>query len=129
GAACVRVPARGGAGEGDLAAGGVLQDLVGDLRGRAHDEVGDARRQPGLDHAFKNLNETQGRLAGRLADDRAAGRQRRGDLARLERYGEVPRADGADDADRVLDDQVPFAGSGVRDHLAVGALALLGEPL
>ena len=81
----------------------VFQELVGDLLGRADDEVGDARRQPGVDQALEDLDQAQRRLAGRLADDRAAGGQGRGDLARLQRDREVPRADGADDADRMLD--------------------------
>ena len=66
-------------------------------------------RQPGLDQALEDLDQAQRRLAGGLADDGAAGGQGRRDLARLQRDREVPRADGADDADRVLDRDVPLA--------------------
>ena len=45
----------GRAGEADLADGRVLEELVGDLLGRADDEVGHARRQPGVDQALEDL--------------------------------------------------------------------------
>ena len=119
----------GRAGEADLAADRVFQELVGDLLGRADDEVGHARRQAGVDQALEDLDQAQRRLAGGPADDGAAGRQGRGDLARLQRDREVPRADGPDDADRMLERHVPLARHRVGDDLAVGALAFLGEPL
>ena len=59
----------------------VLEERVGDLLGRADDQVGDARRQAGVDQALEHLDQAQRRLAGGLADDGAAGGQGRGDLA------------------------------------------------
>ena len=48
----------GRAGEAELAADGVFQKLVADLLRRAHDQVGDTRRQPRFDHVFEEQNQT-----------------------------------------------------------------------
>ena len=62
---------------------------------RADDQVRHARRQPGVDAGTRRRSmQRQRRLAGRLADDRATGREGRGDLAGLQRDREVPRPDG-----------------------------------
>ena len=109
---------------------GVLQELVADLLGRADDQIG-ARPagKPASTRHSKTWMRHKRRLAGRLADDGAAGGESRGDLAGLQRDREIPRADGADHADGMLDGHVPLARRRVGDDLAVGALALLGEPL
>ncbi len=42
-------------------------------------------------------------------------------------FGEVPRGDGGDDADRLLDHHLAGGGARARDGLAIDALALFGE--
>ena len=118
----------GRSGKRNLANGRVLEELVGDFLGRADDQVSDAGRQAGVDHALKDLHQAKRGLARRLADDGAARRESRGDLAGLQRDREIPRADGADDADGMLDDEMAFAGGRVRDHLPVGPFAFFREP-
>ena len=71
----------------------------------------------------------QRRLLGRLDDDRAAGGQRRGHLARDHGEREIPRRDRRADADRLLDDDQPLVRHRRRNRFAIGALAFLGEPL
>ena len=67
-------------------------------------------------------------LAG-LHHHRAAGGERRADLARDHRGREIPRRDRRDDADRLADDDDAGVGAVARDGLAVDALRLLGVEL
>ena len=66
--------------------------------------------KPGLLGQRRQRQRGQRRLLGGLDDDRAAGRQCRGDLARDHRQREVPRRDRRADADRLLDDHQPLVG-------------------
>ena len=116
------------AGEADLAAKRILQEFLGNFLRRPHHQVDDAGRRSRFDHAFEELNQAQGRLAGRLADDGAAHRQGRRDLARLQRDREIPGTDGPDDADRMLERDVAFARRRMRDDVAVGPFPFLAEP-
>jgi hypothetical protein len=73
--------------------------------GPRRDEVEHARRQPHLlEHLGQRERRQRRHLAG-LEHDGAPGRQRRGDLGHDLVQRVVPRRDGADDADRLLDDQ------------------------
>ncbi len=58
----------------------------------------------------------------------AAGRQRRADLAGDHGAGEIPRRNGGSHAHRLLLHQNALVAGVRRDHIAVQALALLGEP-
>jgi hypothetical protein len=72
-------------------------------RGAAGDDVEHAARQAGALREFGQRQRGERRLLGRLHDHRAAGGQRRRDLARDHRRREVPRRDGGADADRLLE--------------------------
>ncbi len=92
-------PDLGRAGEGDDADAQVLEHLA-DHRARAArgDDVDDARRHARLLEDRHQGQRGQRRLRGRLEDDGAAGGERRADLARRHRGGEVPRRDQHGDA-------------------------------
>ena len=82
--------------------------------------------QAGGFHAISEDHGAQRRPGRRFQHDRAACRQRRGDLADRQHQWEVPRADRADRADGRLDGQVPLALDLVRDDPAVAAAGLPG---
>ena len=87
------------------------------------------RGTPGALGELGERERRERRLLGRLDDHRAACRERRRGLARDHRGGEVPRGDAGGDADRLLGHDDAHAVCGRRDHVAVGALRLLAEPL
>ena len=98
--------ARGGrAGERDHVDVGVRGDRLADDRAEAGDEVEDAGGQADLLEDLGQRVRRQRRDLGRLQHDGAAGGQRRGDLGDHLVQRVVPRRDGADDADRLLDDE------------------------
>jgi hypothetical protein len=95
----------GGAGERHHVDVGVRGERLAHHGAHARDEVEHARRQPHLlEHLGQRERRQRRHLAG-LEHDGAPGRQRRGDLGHDLVQRVVPRRDGADDADRLLDDQ------------------------
>jgi hypothetical protein len=88
-----------------------------------------ARRHAGALRQLGQRERRQRRLLGRLDDHRAAGGQRRRDLARDHRDRKVPRRDRRAHADRLADDERALARVGARDRLAVGAARFFGKPL
>src|SRR5262249_22073252 len=87
------------AGEGHQADHGRGDEMGGDLRGRAQDEVEDTGRQPRVGVAADQCGGGGGGLLGRLDDEGAAGGERGGDLPVGPAHGEVPRDEGGDGAD------------------------------
>ena len=69
------------------------------------------------------------RFLRRLDDDRAAGGQRAGQLAHHLVDREVPRREGGDRPDRLLNDELIDALGSRRNDPAIGAARLLGEPV
>ena len=116
------------AGKTDLPTDGILQELVGDFLGWAHDQIGDARRQARFDHALEDFDEAQRRLTGGLGHHGAASCQRRRDFARLQGNRKIPRANRSNNSHRMFDRHMSFAEDAMGDDLAVGALAFLSEP-
>ena len=120
------------AGERDLAHAAVMQP-VGDGRNRVlarrRDQVEHARRHAGFMREQHERERGERRVLGRLADDRAARRQRGRDLARDHREREIPRRDRRDDADRLLHRRHPLAALLLRNDVAVDARRFVGEPL
>ena len=108
---------------------GIGAHLAADLGRLADHDVEHAGREAG---AMRELGERQRRVRrglGRLDHDGAAGRQRRRHLARDHRARKIPRRDRRAHADRLLDHDQPAIAADGRDHVAVDALAFLGEPL
>jgi len=116
------------AGEGDLAADGILQEFGGDFLGPAHDHLEHARRQPGLVSRLGQGDRGQRRGAGGFEDHRAPGGQGGGHLADREHQGEIPGGSRPHHPDRRSDHQVP-PGGGLRRHdPAVGPRGFAGKP-
>ncbi|MNO80189.1 hypothetical protein D3C76_713860 [compost metagenome] len=81
---------------------------------------------------MRQLNQGQGGercFVGRLDHHAAAGGQGRTGLAGDHRGGEIPRRDRRADADALLDHQQALVRRRAGNHVAVDALAFLGEPL
>ena len=119
----------GRAGERELAHGRVRAHLAADLRGLADDDVEHAGRKA---RAMRELGERQRRVRRRfrgLDHDGAARGERGRHLARDHRAREIPRRDRRAHADRLLHDDEAAIAADRRDHVAVDALAFLGEPL
>ena len=84
--------------------------------------------QAGLLEDLRQREHRQRRLLGGLDDHRAAGGDRRGDLARAHRRGEVPRRHEHARPDRLAHRQDPALAGRVDHVAAVDAHGLLGEP-
>jgi hypothetical protein len=69
----------------------------------AGNDIDDARRDAGFERQFAEPQRGERRLFRRLEDHRAAGGERRTDLPYRGTERAVPRDDGADDADRLLE--------------------------
>src|SRR3954447_24362598 len=124
-----RLADRRRAGERELARPRVLDERLRRLARRLRrDDVHHPARQAGLLQDAAEREHRQRRLLGRLDDARAAGGDRRPDLARAHRQREVPRGDEDARADRLLHRQhAPDAG--LVDRVApVDARRLLGVP-
>ena len=119
----------GRAGEGDLADHRMRNEIFRNLRRHAVDEVDHAVRHARIGERLDQLRRRRRRFLGRLDDDRAAGRKPRGKLSHDLVDREIPRREGRDRADRLLDRDLVDAGAARRDHPAIGALGFLGEPL
>ena len=96
--------------------------------GDAVDEIDDAIRHAGVDEGADQLGRRGRRFLRRLDDHRAARGQRRAQLLDHLVDREIPRREGGDRADRLLDRHLVDAGRARRDQPAVGAAAFLGEP-
>ena len=107
-----------------------MRDEVGrDLRRHAIDEVENAVRQARfLQHLCQNSRRGRGFL-GRLQNHCAAGRKRSTDLARGLRDREVPRREGGNRTDRLLQNGLAHGRVAGRHDAAVGAARLFGEPV
>ena len=123
------LPTGNRAGEGNL-----LDDLGRDqvLRhiGRhAEHQIEHARRQAGVGEAFHQLDAAaRGFLRG-LDDERAAGGERAGDLADRRQRRKIPRREGGDHADRLLQHELAHAFLAAGNDAAVSAAAFLGVPV
>ena len=93
----------GRAGEGDLADDRMRDQILGDLRRHAVDQIDHAGRHAGIDEGADQLRRRSRRFLRRLDDDRAAGGERGRDLAHRLVDREIPRREGRDRADRLLD--------------------------
>ena len=95
----------------------------------AEHQIEHARRQPGIGEAFHQLDAAARRFFRGLDDDRAAGGERAGDLAHRRERREIPRREGGDHADRLLQHELAHALLAARDDAAIGAAAFLGVPV
>ena len=99
-----------------------------DRFGRAEQHLDGAGRRAAFGAGLRDQGRGQRRLFGWAADDRAAGGERRRDLAGEQVDREIPRGEGGDDADRLQRrGQAPALARG--DRLAEQALGLAGEPV
>ena len=121
-------PHFGGAGEGQLAHGGVLAELLAHgRRRRRRQHVEHTRRDA---RTFCQHTHDDGRQRGfcrRTRDERTARRQRRSRLAGDHSVGEVPRRDRSCHTDGLLHHHDAFVALVAGDHLAVDALGLFAE--
>ena len=108
---------------------GMRDQVFGDFRRHAVDEIEHARRHARVMEAAHEADGRARRFLGALEDDRAAGGERRRDLAHGLGDREIPRREAGDDADRLQDHHVAHAVGAGRDDAAVGAFAFLGEPV
>lgn len=87
-----------------------------------------AGREPGARREAREAQRGDGRLGARLDDHGTPRRERGARLAQHHGDGEVPRAQGGGDAERLLDDEHAAAGGGGRVHGALDAVRLAREP-
>ena len=95
----------------------------------AEHQIEHARRQAGIGEAFHQFDAAARRFFRGLDDDRAAGGERAGDLADRRQRREIPRREGGDHADRLLQHDLAHALLAARDDAAIGAAAFLGIPV
>ena len=118
----------GRAGERDLVDARMAREGVADDRAGTGHDVEDAVGQAGLGRQLGEAQGAQRRLAGRLEDDRVAGRERRAELPGGDDQRVVPGHDRGDHADRLAGDERQRVGPG-RADLAVDLVDRLGVPL
>ncbi len=94
-------------------------------RAAAGDDVEDPFGKPGLGAEFGKAQQRERGHLRRFQHDGIAGGKRRGDLPRADHQREVPRHDGADDADRLTVDEGEDVARGRRD-LAIDLVDRLG---
>ena len=122
----------GRAGEAELPHDRVRRQLAADRGASAAEPVTTERMPrgtPARSASSASASAESGVCSAGLSDHRAAGGERGRRLAGDHRRREVPGRDAGGDADRLLRDHDPHAVGGRRDHVAVGALRLLAEPL
>ena len=117
------------AGERHFADHRMRDEIFRDFGRDAVDEADHALRHAGVDEAADQLGWRGRRLLGRLDDDRAARSEGAAQFAHHLVEREVPRCEGSDRADRLLDDELHDAILARRDDAAVGAARLLCEPV
>src|SRR5215212_9707446 len=100
---------------------------VADSPAAAVDDVHDALWQSGLVEQLDEALAEQGRVGRRLEDGGVAADERRHELPRRNRNGEVPRRDRADDPDRHADAHVELVGELRRRRRAEQPPALTGH--
>ena len=115
------------AGERNLSHVVLGDEVFGDRRGNAEDEIEHASRQAGVGEAANHFDASAGRLLGGFEDQRAAGGERAADLARGRQRREIPRRKRGDDADRLLHNDLPYLAA-ARHDAAVSAAAFFGVP-
>ena len=120
---------RARSGERDFTDHRMRNEVFGNLRGDAVDQIDHARGQPGVDEGAHQLGDRAGRVLRPLDHDRAAGRYRAGNLAHRLIDREIPRRERRDRTDRLLDGELIEALRPRRYHPPVGAPALFGEPV
>ena len=107
----------------------VLGDQVlGDARRHAENQVQHTRRQAGVGKAAHDLDAGAGGFFRGLEDQRAASGERAADLARRRQRREIPRRERGHDADRFLDDELADLAAPRHDP-AIGAAAFFRIPL
>ena len=89
----------------------------------------DVAGHAGVEEGAHELHAARRRVLGAFEDHRAAGAERARDLADRLVDREVPRREGGDRPDRLADDDLHHALGAARDDAAIGAPALLGEPV
>ena len=117
------------AGEGDLLHDLGRDQVLGHIGRHAEHQIEHARRQAGVGEAFHQLDAAARRFFRGLDDERAAGGERAGDLADRRQRREIPRREGRDHADRLLQHELAHALLAARDDAAIGAAAFLGVPV
>ena len=100
---------------------------LADRRRIAGEDVEHALRHAGLFGERDQRQRRQRRFIGGLEHHGAARGERRRDFAGDHRAREIPRRDGAADADRLLDREQPRIGPLGRDGFAIDAAGFLGE--
>ena len=103
--------------------------VLGNFRRHAVDEIDHAVGHPGIDKGTDQLRGRSRRLFRRLDDDRAAGGERCRQLPHHLVDREIPGGERRDGPDWFLDRELIDAGSARRDDAAIGTLGFLGEPL
>ena len=93
------------------------------------DKIDDAGRNAGIGEGADQFSRRGRRLFRRFDDDRAAGRQRRAELADDLIDRKIPWRECRDRADRLLEHQIGDVRRARRHDPAIGAAALLGEPI
>src|SRR5699024_11706777 len=119
----------GGAGEGDLADDRMPDEIVGNLRRHAIDQIDGTGRYAGVDIAAYQFGHGCRRILRPLEDDGTAGRQGDGNLAHGLVERKIPRRECRHRADRLLDHHLLHVVAPRRDDTAVDAARLFGEPL
>ncbi len=103
--------------------------MLGHIGRHAEHQIEHARRQAGIGEALDQFDAAARRFFRSLDDDRAAGGERAGDLAHRRQRREIPRREGRDDTDRLLQHDLAHALLAARDDAAIGAAAFLGVPV
>ena len=119
----------GRAGEGQLAHEGISREFAPTGAGSfAVTTLIDPGGHAGPFGKFRQRQRGEGRQLSRLHHHRAAGAERRADLAREHGGWEIPRRDRRRDADRLFEHEQATVGR-TRYHVAIDAPALFREPL
>lgn len=119
----------GGAGEADLADDRMRNEIFRHFRRHAEHQLHDAGRNAGIGIGAHQLHAACRRLFRALDDDRAAGGERRRDLAHRLVDREIPGREGGDRADRLLGHELGNVAHPRRHDAAIGATRLFREPV
>src|ERR1700761_5644101 len=117
-----------GSGEADLTADRIAKELRRDRGSVADDELKYPKRDAGCLYTFGKQYSRERRLAGWLEDYGTASGQRRRHLTYREHQREVPRSDGAHNADGGPHHHVAFTGNVVWYQPTIGVLRFFCEP-
>ena len=117
------------AGEGNLLDPLLGDQMLGDFRRHAEDEIEHAGRHAGVGEAAHQFDAAARSFFRGLDDDRAAGGERAGNLAHWGQSLEIPRREGRDHAARFLQHKLAYAFLPPGHDTAIGAAAFLGIPV